>query len=125
VTHPFRQAVEAGDLTAMSSLLSPDVTFLSPVAFKPFTGRADVTEVLGHVMEVLEDFAYIDELEGDGTHALVFSATVAGRSVQGLDHLRLDENGLIAEFTVMIRPLSGVIAMAEAMGPRVAHIAKD
>ena len=125
MTHPFREAVEAGDLTAMSNLLAPDVVFLSPVAFKPFTGRADVTEVLGHVIEVFEDFAYIDELEGNGTHALVFSAIVAGRRVQGLDHLRYDEDGLIAEFTVMIRPLSGVIAMAEAMGPRVAHITKE
>ena len=109
----------------MSSLLSPDVVFHSPVAFTPFRGRADVIEVLGHVMAVFEDFTYVDELAGEGTHALVFSANVAGRRVQGLDHLRLDENGLIAEFTVMIRPLSGVIAMAEAMGPRVAHIAKD
>lgn len=125
MSHPFRAAVESGDLQAMSELLSPDVVFLSPVAFKPFTGRADVTEVLGQVFEVFDDFTYIDELAGAGTHALVFSATVAGKAVQGLDHLRFDADGLIKEFTVMVRPLSGVIALAEAMAPRVAHIAKD
>ena len=125
VTHPFRTAVEAADLTALSALLAPDVVFHSPVAFKPFHGRADVTEVLSHVLAVLEDFAYVDELDGEGSHALVFTATVDGRQVQGLDHLRFDEAGQISQFTVMIRPLSGVIAMAEAMGPRVAHIAKD
>lgn len=125
VSHPFRAAVEARDVPALSALLAPDVVFFSPVAFQPFRGRRDVTEVLGHVLEVFEDFAYIDELEGPGTHALVFSARVGGRDVQGLDHLRLDDDGLVREFTVMVRPLSGVIALAEAMGPRVAHIAKD
>lgn len=124
MAHPFRVAVEAGDLPSMSALLAPDVVFMSPVAFQPFRGRADVTEVLGHVFQVFEDFAYIDELEGPGSHALVFTATVGGRTVQGLDYLRFDEQGLVSEFTVMVRPLSGVIALAEAMGPRVAGIAK-
>ena len=52
------------------------------------------------------------------------SASVGGRALQGLDHLRFDADGLVAEFTVMIRPMSGVIALAEAMGPRVAHLPK-
>jgi hypothetical protein len=125
MTHPFRAAIEARDLQAMSILLAPDVVFWSPVAFKPFRGRQDVTRVLGQVLEVFEDFAYIDELEGSGTHALVFEATVSGRAVQGLDHLRFDEAGLISEFTVMVRPLSAVIALAEAMAPRVADIVKE
>jgi len=125
MTHPFRAAVEARDLTGLSALLSPDVVFMSPVAFRPFRGRAAVTEVLRQVLEVFEDFRYVDELEGAGSHALVFTATVAGREVQGLDHLRFDDDGLVSEFTVMVRPLSGVIALAEAMGPRVAGIAKE
>ena len=124
MTHPFRAAVETRDLSAMSAVLHPDVVFRSPVAFRPFVGRANVTEVLGNVMEVFGDFAYTDELEGPGSHALVFRATVNGREVEGLDHLRLDSHGLVRELTVMIRPLSGVIALAEQMGPRVAHLAK-
>ena len=39
------------------------------------------------------------------------------RSLQGLDLLRTDADGRIAEFTVMIRPASGLIALAERMGP--------
>lgn len=124
VTHPFRAAVEARDLTALSATLSSGVVFRSPVAFQPFVGRDTVTEVLGNVMEVFEDFVYTDELEATGSHALIFTATVGTRGVQGLDHLALDADGLVTELTVMIRPLSGVIALAEAMGPRVAHLAK-
>jgi len=37
-----------------------------------------------------------------------------------MDLLRIDENGLIADFTVMIRPLSGLIPFAQAMGEKLA-----
>ncbi len=112
-------------MSALSRVLSPDIVFRSPVAFQPFRGRPAVTEVLRNVMEVFEDFTYVDELRGEGTHALVFRAGVNGRQVEGLDHLRYDDAGLVTELTVMVRPLSGLIALAEAMGPRVAHIAKE
>ncbi len=125
MTHPFRTAVEARDLQALSATLAEQVVFSSPVAFQPFRGRADVTEVLGNVLDVFESFDYTDEFEADGSHALVFRASVGGRTVQGLDYLRFDEDGLVSELAVMVRPLSGLIALAEAMGPRVAHIAKS
>lgn len=122
--HPFRAAVEARDLSAVSATLAEDVVFNSPVAFRPYRGRAVVTELLGHVLEVFEGFTYVDELEGASSHALVFTAGVGGRTVQGLDHLVFRSDGLVGQLTVMIRPLSGVIALAEAMGPRVAHLEK-
>jgi hypothetical protein len=124
MTHPVRAAIEARDIDSLSALFADDIVFNSPVAFHPFRGRDTVAEVLAHVLEVFTDFVYVDELEGNGTHGLVFTAGVGGRGVQGLDHLRYDDSGLICEFTVMVRPLSGVIALAEAMGPRVAHLTK-
>ena len=125
MTHPFRAAVEARDIEAIRATLAEDVLFFSPVAFQPFQGRDVVTEVLSNVMEVFGDFAYTDDLAGDGTHALVFRTSVKGKTVEGLDHLTLDDGGRITRLTVMLRPLSGVIAMAEEMGPRVAHLPKD
>lgn len=124
MTHPFRAAVESRDLDAMRDTLTEHVVFFSPVAFQPFQGRDVVTEVLGNVLQVFTDFTYTDELVGDGTHALIFKAIVDGKQVEGLDHLVLDDDGKVARLTVMLRPLSGVIAMAEQMGPRVAHLPK-
>jgi hypothetical protein len=124
MTHPFRAAVEARDLEAIRATLAEDVLFFSPVAFQPFRGRDVVTEVLGHVMQVFGDFEYTDDLAGDGTHALVFRTSVNGKQVEGLDHLMLDDDGRVTRLTVMLRPLSGVIAMAEEMGPRVAQLPK-
>ena len=112
----FRQAVEAGDLDAMVDALADDVVFHSPITFKPFEGRAAVATLLGVVFRTFEDFRYTDELDGDQTKALIFQARVGDKQIEGLDLLRLDGEGRIADFTVMVRPLSAAMALAEAVG---------
>ena len=113
----FREAVEREDLDAAVDLLADDVVFRSPAVFKPYEGRERVETILRTVFGVFEDFHYTDELAGDGVDALIFEARVGDRSLQGLDLIRLGEDGSIAEFTVMIRPASGLMALAERMGP--------
>jgi len=104
-------------MDAAVALLADDVVFRSPAVFKPYEGRETVATILRTVFHVLEDFRYTDELDGDGIHGLVFDARVGDRSLQGIDLLRPAPDGRIAEFTVMIRPASGLIAVAERMGP--------
>ena len=104
----------------MAAALHPDVVFHSPAVFKPYEGREATIGLLRHVVEVFEDFRYLDELSGDGSHGLVFAARVGDRTLQGWDYLKLDADGLITELTVMVRPLSGLIALAQAMAERVA-----
>ena len=115
--HPFRAAVERADMDAAVALLADDVVFRSPAVFKPYEGRETVATILRTVSEVFEDFRYTDELDGDGIQALLFEARIGDRSLQGIDLLRGDRDGRITEFTVMIRPASGLIALAERMGP--------
>jgi hypothetical protein len=117
----FRAAVEAHDMGAATELLAEDIVFHSPVTFHPFVGRDTVTELLGLVAETFEDFRYTDELEAGDAYALIFRASVAGRELEGIDLLRIGEDGAIADFTVMIRPLSGLAPFAEAMGEKVAR----
>jgi len=123
--HPFRAAVEARDIDAGLALFTEDATLDSPVAFKPFVGIEAVSVVLRAVFETFEDFHYTDEFDNsDGKHALIFSARVGEKSVQGLDLITTDDSGQIKNLTVMIRPLSGLIALAEAMSAKVGHLAK-
>ena len=112
----FRTAVESQDLDAMIDALADDVIFHSPVTFKPFEGKEAVGMLLGVVFRTFEDFRYTDELEGDEIKALVFKARVGDKDVEGLDLLRFDAEGKIADFTVMVRPLSATMALAEAVG---------
>ena len=122
MAQPFRTAVERRDLDAMAAALHPDVVFHSPAVFKPYEGREATMGLLRHVLEVFEDFRYLDELSGDGggSHGLVFAARVGDKTLEGWDYLKLDADGLITELTVMVRPLSGLIALAQAMGERLA-----
>ena len=119
--HPFRAAVESQDFDAMVACLAPDVVFHSPVTFKPYEGRDAVSALLGVVFETFEDFRYTDELEGETAHALIFKARVGDKEVEGLDLLRAGDDGLISDFTVMVRPLSAAIALAEAVGKGLAE----
>jgi hypothetical protein len=117
----YRAAVERRELDAVGELLARDIVFHSPVTFHPFVGRDTVRRLLGEVIQVFEDFHFTDELATDGAHALIFRAGVAGsdREIEGIDLLRFDADGLIADFTVMLRPLSALVPFAQAMGERV------
>jgi hypothetical protein len=115
----FRAAVEAGDHPAMVAALAPDVVFNSPIKHRPFEGREAVAVVLGAVVQTFEDFRYTDELSAERTSALVFRARVGDRDLEGIDILRFDDDGLIADFTVMVRPLTGAIALSEAVGEKL------
>src|SRR4051794_1250019 len=125
--HPFRKAVESGDMDNVSALLADDVVFTSPVALKPYPGKAITAAILRGVFRVFKDFTYVREIAGpDGRdHAFVFTATVAGKKLQGCDFLHFDENGKIDDFTVMVRPLSAVQALAEAMGAQFEQIERE
>ena len=125
--HPFRQAVEARDHTAIEALLADDIVFTSPVAFKPYPGKPITAAILRAVMRVFEDFRYIREIaDSNGRdHALVFEATVAGKRITGCDFLHVNDQGLIDDFMVMVRPLSGATALSEAMGAEFGRIQEE
>ena len=120
--HPFRAAIEARDLDAAVALLREDVVFRSPVVFTPYQGREAMRQILAAVMEVFEDFRYVREIGAAGSrdHALVFEAKVGEKQLEGCDFIQLDEDGAIKEFTVMVRPLSATLTLAEAMKARLA-----
>ncbi|TQS42374.1 nuclear transport factor 2 family protein [Cryptosporangium phraense] len=125
--HAFRQAAEARDTEAIEALLADDVVFTSPVAFKPYPGKALTLAILRAVLRVFEDFRYVREYEGTDAHdsALMFTATVDGKALQGCDFLHTDADGLIDELTVMVRPLSAAHALAEAMNAQFDQITRE
>jgi hypothetical protein len=118
--HAFRRAAEAKDLELMRETLSEDVVLHSPILFKGFEGRDMALLVLGHVVEVFEDFRYVDELHGEDTVALRFKAKVDGQyEIEGIDFLELDSHGRVCELTVFLRPLKAVHAFNERMSARL------
>ncbi len=118
----FVDAVHSSDKEAMKACFADDVVFWSPVSFKPYEGKEMVGTIITEgPFTIFEDFEYVHRVEDTEQRVatLIFKATVNGdRAVEGLDLLHFDEDGLVDQLTVMLRPLSGVNAMAEAMGKR-------
>ncbi|MDG4860488.1 nuclear transport factor 2 family protein [Streptomyces sp. T-3] len=121
----FRAAVENREPAALDDLFTDDVRFYSPVKFTPFEGKPMVLGLFGVLLRTFEDFRYVGQLDGtaetsaDGAPApsdiLLFRATVNGKQIHGMDLLQFDEAGKIKEFTVMVRPLSAVQTLSEAV----------
>jgi hypothetical protein len=104
------------DHTAAVATLADDVVFHSPVTFRAFEGRDATAYVLAGVMRVFTNFRYTDQLEApDNVHALVFRADVGEREVEGIDLVRINDDDLIDDFTVFVRPQSGLNALAARM----------
>ncbi|MFL1551297.1 nuclear transport factor 2 family protein [Pseudomonas sp. D47] len=115
------------DLTSLPELLAPDAVFRSPMAHTPYPGAPVVSMILNTVIKVFEDFTYHRELAtGDGLSVVLeFSARVGDKQLKGIDLIRFNEQGQIVEFEVMVRPLSGLQALGEEMGRRLApYLAK-
>ena len=120
VTHPFGIAIEAGDEDAALATIAENVVFRSPAVYRPYEGKATVDVLLRAVATVFENFRYTNEWRDGSTTILFFEANVGDRDVQGIDILEENEVGEIEKFTVMIRPLSGLQAVADAMQARFA-----
>ena len=123
----FREAVEARDLAALEATLAEDVVFRSPAVYKPYEGRPATMVILRAVMRVFEDFRYVRETaSADGRdHVLVFEATVKGKQLEGVDVLHLADDGLVDDLRVLVRPLSGLNGLVEAMGEAIPEVMRE
>jgi SnoaL-like domain len=119
VAHPFGKAIEAGDRDAALATIADDVEFRSPAVYKPYHGKEEVSEILRLVSTVFENFRYTNEWRDGRTTILFFEANVGDRDLQGIDILEDNTDGLIERFTVMVRPLSGLQALAGTMAARL------
>ena len=109
--------MEDRDIERVIGLLADDVVFHSPVVFRPYEGRDAVATVLRAIFVVAQDFRYVREIAADDgrDHALVFAMRVGDREVKGVDLITTGPDGRIVDLTVMMRPMSGLLAAAEAM----------
>jgi hypothetical protein len=122
----FREAIEValggGDFDAVEALLAEDVVLTSPVAFKPYPGKAITAAILRGVGRVFTDFRYVREIEDSPNSALIFETKVGDVSLNGCDFITTNADGLISELAVMVRPLKAAQALAEAMAAQFDQI---
>ena len=117
----WHEMLETRDMSILNELLADNVVFRSPVAFQPYPGKQVVFFILTNVIQVFENFTYHREfLSEDGNNVVLeFSANVGDKKLKGIDIIQFNDEGQIIDFEVMIRPKSGLEALAVEMGQRV------
>ena len=118
----WHQMVARQDLGELNTIVHPDAVFRSPVAHQAYTPAPALILALSTVIQVFKNFTYHRQLAtDDGLNVVLeFSADVGDKKVKGIDLIRFNEQGQIVEFEVMMRPLSGLQALALEMGQRLA-----
>jgi 2,4-dienoyl-CoA reductase (NADPH2) len=120
----WHEMVAQQDMTGLSALLHPDAVFRSPMAHKPYASAQAVSLILNTVMAVFSNFEYHRQLATDDGLSVVleFSAKVGDKALKGIDLIEFDEHGLIVDFEVMVRPMSGLQALGTEMGQRLSAL---
>lgn len=107
----------------LAAIIREDAVFHSPVVHTPQMGRDIVVTYLAAAGVVLntDKFHYARELL-DGNQALLeFYTELDGVQINGIDLITFDDDGMITDFKVMVRPLKAINKVWEKMG---AHLAK-
>ena len=117
----WHEMLETRDMSILNELLAEEVVFRSPVAFQPYPGKQVVFFILTNVIQVFENFTYHREfISEDGNNVVLeFSANVGDKKLKGVDMIQFNEEGQMVDFEVMIRPKSGLEALAVQMGQRM------
>lgn len=116
-SHRFETAMLEGCVDDYRDLLGASVQLHSPVLHRPLVGRELVGPLLGELRACFTEPTFTDRLEAAGTVGLVFRARIDELDAEGLQLLRFDDDGRIADITVMLRPIRAAIALAQAMEP--------
>jgi hypothetical protein len=117
----FVAASRAHDLDAAIAELSAEVVMLGPASDEPIVGREQVGAALRAVDAACDEFHHVhllaDSTQGAGPlWGLVFEARVGETRLQGVDLVEVDPaEDRIVRFTVMARPVSGLMALGARM----------
>lgn len=111
------------DISKIATLLSDDVVFHSPIVPVPHRGKEEAALFLSAALKVFfnDTYRYVREIAGTHDAALEFEVEVHGHTVNGIDLIKWNDDGLITEFKVLLRPLKVINFIHENM----AEILKD
>ena len=117
----YSDALEGWDKVGILSTLADDVVIHVAVHDAPMQGKEIADFLFGVLAEELGEMRITDEIvEGDKA-VVLFETSIGDMGAQGLNVIRLDSSGAIAELTVFFRPLAALSRIAEVVGGRMAQ----
>ena len=139
--HPIKkwhELVETGNKDIYDEILAEDVVFYSPVVHTPQKGKG-ITKIYlsaaGNVFgdskkesspkESFSNFKYTKEIIGENNACLEFENIIDGIHINGVDLITWNEDNLITEFRVLVRPLQAVNMLHKMMGEMLEKMNKQ
>jgi len=105
----------------LATIMRDDAVFHSPVVHTPQKGKPIVVAYLTAAGATLGNasFRYVNEVVGEKSAVLEFETEMEGVHINGIDMITFDEDGLISEFKVMVRPLKAINKVWEMMAAQL------
>lgn len=116
--HPLRKLRESGKATpaTVSELLAENVVFNSPILIRPIQGREVVAAIFAQSSSTRGSGTYTAEFKVDEhTTFLRWVGTMDGHKFESLEIIVDDDQGMIVERTVALRPYPALKLFRDAM----------
>jgi hypothetical protein len=139
--HPIKkwhELIETGNKEIYDEILADNVVFYFFVVHTPQKGK-EITKIYlsaaGNVFgdskkestpkDSFSNFQYTKEIIGENNACLEFENTINGIHINGVDLITWNEDNLITEFRVLVRPLQAVNMLHKMMGEMLEKMNKQ
>ena len=111
----FFIAIKSNNIDDLKTILDQNVVFKPPTYWKEWQGRDVVARILTHVGSVFKNLEYKRVLCNSSDYFLEFSCNIGELDATGVDMITLNEQGLIENFEVVMRPYKSVGELRKSM----------
>ena len=116
--HPLRKLRESGkySVAQMRELLAENIIFNSPILIRPIEGREVIAAIFTQSSSTRGSGSYTAEFKLDErTTFLRWVGTMDGHKIESLEIIVDNEQGLIVERTIALRPYPALKLFRDAM----------
>ena len=121
----WHEVVRTRNPAMLNQILADDAVFHSPIVFRAQQGKDLVALYLTGAMHVIasETFRYVREVVDGRVAVLEFETEIDGVHVNGVDMITWNEQDLITDFKVMLRPLKAIMIVQQRMAELLERLA--
>jgi hypothetical protein len=117
----YSQALATFDPAAILASLSDEVTVRVAVHDEPLQGKDTASFLFGILIQELTPFELTEEIVEGGKSVVLFETSLRGQRAHGLNVVKYQPDGLVAELTVFFRPLAAMQLVADVIGGHMAQ----
>ena len=115
----YLEAMGRRDVEGTKAHMADDVVIHSPIVPAPFHGKEKVAGVLDALLSTVDSFEPKLLLRDGADFVAVFTIRLGDHVIDGMDHMHLNDEGLVDSMTVAWRPLPAIVAVQQKLAPKL------